>query len=64
MTTLEKQRSCELPLPHALLIALQVKRAVSLRFLLTVEASAEGGVKADVSKDLQKILEDISDSFH
>ncbi len=51
-------------MPHALLIALQVKRAVSLRFLLTVEASAEGGVKADVSKDLQKILEYISDSFH
>ena len=46
------------------ILALQAKHGINLRFNLAVEATSDGDLKPEVSSDLRKALEDVSDAFH
>lgn len=43
---------------------LQAKHAITIRFNLSVEVTADDGLKPEAAADLRKALDDISDAFH
>lgn len=46
------------------ILDLQAKHGVTIRFHLTVDANSEGDLRPEVSAELRKLLEGISDAFH
>jgi hypothetical protein len=46
------------------IIELQAKYGIKIRFNLAVEATAEGDLKTEASKELKKALDEVSDAFH
>lgn len=46
------------------IMELQAKYGIKIRFNLAVEATAEGDLKTEASKELKKALDAVSDAFH
>ena len=46
------------------ILDLEAKYGIKIRFNLSVEVTADGGLKPEAAAELRKALEDISDAFH